>query len=392
MLVEFPLLLAAIALSIPCIVLLGECLSALLTRPAAPPQLSEDFDIAVLMPAHNEAGVIAQTLADLMPQLGPTDRLIVVADNCTDRTAEIASASGAMVIERTDPARRGKGYALDCGLKLLQKAPPAAVVVVDADCQVRRGSLHRLAAEAIAKQRPVQAVYLIDRPLAPTLKESVSMFAFKVKNLVRPLGMARLGLPCLLTGTGMAFPWASLARIDLGTSSIVEDMKLGLDLAIAGTPPLLCSTVTVVGPLPPCNIAAKTQRTRWEHGHLQMVGQYCPKLWIAAIAQGRWELVAIALDLSIPPLALLVAIWLVITMGASAIATVSGLWLSAFICYGAGLALVVAILSAWVKFAQSDISLRALLSVPAYILWKIPVYLKFIRAPQTEWVRTNRKV
>lgn len=392
MLVELPLLLIAIALALPCAVLFCECLAALSAKSAARPKLSADLDVAVLMPAHNEADVIVKTLAALKPQLGPADRLIVIADNCTDRTAELARKCGATVLDRTDKVRRGKGYALDYGLKMLVKAPPAAVVVVDADCQFRQGSLHRLAADAIAQQRPVQAVYLIDRPLRPTLKESVSLFAFKVKNLVRPLGMARLGLPCLLTGTGMAFPWTTLAKINLGTSSIVEDMKLGLDLAIAGTPPVLCPAVTVVGPLPPNNTAAETQRTRWEHGHLQMVSRYCPRLLAEAIRQGRWDLGAIALDLSIPPLALLVLIWVAVSLGMSAIALFSGRWLPALICYGSGLALVVSVLSAWVKFAQSDISLKTLLSVPAYILWKIPVYLKFIKAPQTEWVRTNRKV
>lgn len=392
MLVEYLLLLSAIALAIPCFVLLVECISALFARPAPPLRIRSEMELAVLMPAHNEAAGIVKTLRSLKPQLGPNDRLIVVADNCTDRTAELARDCGATVVERMDETRRGKGYALDYGLRLLAGAPPAAVVVVDADCQFRFGSLRRLAAGAIAQQCPVQAVYLIDRPVHPKLKESVSLFSFKVKNLVRPLGMARLGLPCLLTGTGMAFPWKVLAKVDLGTSSIVEDMKLGLDLAVSGESPALCSAVTVVGPLPPNDIAAKTQRTRWEHGHLQIILRYCPQLIAEAISQRRLDLFAIALDLAIPPLALLVMLWSVVSIGMTLMAGMSGVWLPAFVCYGAGMAMAIAVLLAWIKFARADISFRTLLSVPAYILWKIPLYLKFIRAPQTEWVRTNRKV
>lgn len=394
MLVEYLLLLAialAICLAIPCFVLLIECISALFARPTPPPRIRSEMALAVLMPAHNEAAGIVQTLRSLKPQLGPNDRLVVVADNCTDDTAELARECGAMVVERVDETRLGKGYALDYGLRLLSGDPPDAVAVVDADCQFRTGSLRRLAADAIAQRRPVQAVYLIDQPANPTLKESVSLFSFKVKNLVRPLGMARLGLPCLLTGTGMAFPWQVLAKVDLGTSSIVEDMKLGLDLAIARKSPLLCSAVTVVGPLPPNDVAAKTQRTRWEHGHLQIIFRYCPQLLWEAIVQRRLDLLALALDLAIPPLALLVTLWLVMSLGMTLLLA-SGVWLPAIICYESGFAIAIAVLLAWVKFARADISFRMLLGVPAYILWKIPLYLKFVSAPQTEWVRTNRKV
>lgn len=392
MLVEYLLLFLAIALAIPCFVLFVECFGALFARSGPPLRICSKMDLAVLVPAHNEAEGIVQTLRSLKPQLGPSDRLIVVADNCTDETAQLARDCGATVLERVDETRRGKGYALDYGLRLLASAPPAAVVVVDADCRFRMGSLRRLATEAIAQQRPVQAVYLIERPANPSLKESVSLFSFKVKNLVRPLGMARLGLPCLLTGTGMAFPWKILAKTDLGTSSIVEDMKLGLDLAVAGDSPALCAAVTVVGPLPPNDAAAKTQRTRWEHGHLQIILRYCPRLVWEAIAQRRLDLLALALDLSIPPLALLVMLWSAISIGITLAAAVSGGWLPALVCYGSGLAVAIAVLLAWARFARADISLRTLLSVPAYILWKIPLYLKFVRAPQTEWVRTNRKV
>ena len=394
--IQIPLLVIAIALAIPCAMLFLECLSAVVGSvlkvplTAVPPK--ENISVAVVMPAHNEAEVIVDTLAALTPQLLPQDRLIVVADNCTDETAQLARKAGATVLERTDDKRRGKGYALDCGLRFLAASPPHAVVIVDADCQFRKGSVRILAGEAIARQRPVQGVYLIDRPAQPSLKEAVSAFAFKVKNLVRPLGLSQLGLPCLLTGTGMAFPWSVMTMVDLASSSIVEDMKLGFDLAIAGKSPAMCAVVTVVGPLPPSDADAKTQRTRWEHGHLQLISHYCPRLFAQAVIQGRLDLWAIATDLLIPPLSLLVTLWLGITLLVTLASGVSGLWLPAFICYGAGLGLAIAVISAWAKFAQSDLTLKTLLSVPMYVLWKIPVYLKFVTEPQVEWVRTRRQV
>lgn len=390
--VEIPLLIISIALAIPCAVLFIECLSALLARSESLSGTDESFSITVLMPAHNESAVIADTLAALTPQLMPQDRLIVVADNCTDNTAQIARQAGATVLERNDEVNRGKGFALDCGLRFMAASPPAAVVMVDADCQFRQGSVRDLARSSVTSCRPVQGVYLIDKPVEPSLKEAVSTFAFKVKNLVRPLGLKQLNLPCLLTGTGMAFPWSVITTIDLASSSIVEDMKLGFDLAIAGKPPLLCPGVTVVGPLPPNDEAAKTQRTRWEHGHLQLISRYCPQLVAKALTQGRFDLFATGLDLLIPPLSLLVALWAVISTLMTLASWLSGFWLPAWICYGAGFGLITAVVSAWARFAQSDLALKTLLSVPLYILWKIPVYLKFITEPQVEWVRTRRQV
>lgn len=343
------------------------------------------------MPAHNEAEVIAHTLAALTPQLTAQDRLIVVADNCTDHTAQIAREAGAIVLERSDRHRRGKGYALDYGLRSIAAAPPDVVVIVDADCRFERGSVRQLAQTALAQQRPVQAVYLLEQIEQPSLKESVSAFAFKVKNLVRPLGLARLNLPCLLTGTGMAFPWPIMATVDLASSSIVEDMKLGFDLAIANSPPLLCPAVNVVGPLPPTDEAAKTQRTRWEHGHLQLISRYGPRLIAQAVAQGRLGLLAIALDLLVPPLSLLVMLGLAIAALMTLAGAITGFWLAAQICYGALLAIIAAVIMSWAKFAQADISLKKLLSIPLYLLWKVPLYLKFLTNPQVEWVRTRRE-
>src|SRR5262249_21191350 len=173
----FAWLLVAVLL-VPLVVLLVECLAALLPRrrgaadPTAPrPRW------AVLVPAHDEETGIGRTLADLVPQAGPGDRVLVVADNCSDRTAEVARAAGATVTERTSgPDKRGKGFALDHGVRQLEADPPDAVVIVDADCQVPAGGIERLAREAVATGRPVQAVYLMDVPPAGGPTKQLSAF------------------------------------------------------------------------------------------------------------------------------------------------------------------------------------------------------------------------
>ena len=94
--------------------------------------------LAVLVPAHNELVGLRPTLADLKRQLRSDDRLLVVADNCDDDTATVATSLGAEVTVRTDPTKIGKGYALDWGLNHLAKDAPDLVIIVDADCRVTK--------------------------------------------------------------------------------------------------------------------------------------------------------------------------------------------------------------------------------------------------------------
>ncbi|MEO1400895.1 MAG: glycosyltransferase [Cyanobacteria bacterium J06635_1] len=326
----------------------------------------------------------------ICPQLSADDRLLVVADNCTDNTAAVAAAAGASVIKRRNESLRGKGYALDFGLQHLAQSPPDVVIIVDADCRVSPGSIALLSQTAIAAKRPVQGTYLLELPTKPSAKAQISAFAFKIKNLVRPLGCRWLGQPSPLTGTGMAFPWSVLSAVDLASDNLVEDMKLGLDLALAGYPPIFCREALILSELPQTDKGAVGQRTRWEHGHLQVLRQYVPKLLMASLHQRRFDLTAMALDLCVPPLALLVMLW----AGISAFTTLAAWWLAAgwivFPSYLAGGLMLGGILLAWVGFAKEDLPLKQLLSVPFYILWKLPIYLSFLTKPQSKWIRTER--
>jgi cellulose synthase/poly-beta-1,6-N-acetylglucosamine synthase-like glycosyltransferase len=371
--------------------LLVECVAAVGSQPVCSAPRHEIVPrVAILMPAHNEELGLAATLSRLNPQLSATDRLVVVADNCDDATADIAQAAGAIVIARRDPVRRGKGYALDFGLNFLAIDPPDVVIILDADCWVQPNAINQLVQTAIATGRPVQSSYLMAQPDRPSAQTAVVAFAFKVKNLVRLQGLARLGLPSLLTGTGMAFPWVALRSVNLASGHIVEDMKLGLDLAIAGHPPIFCPTAQVLGQLPQAQTATNQQRTRWEHGHLQTLIAYGPKLLQAAIGQRRWQLATMAVDFCIPPLSLLVMLWVGLTTAALVAAVLGASWLPAGVCALAGICLFSAILTAWWQFGRSELPLAQLLTIPCYILSKIPLYFKFLINPERRWIRTER--
>jgi cellulose synthase/poly-beta-1,6-N-acetylglucosamine synthase-like glycosyltransferase len=351
--------------------------------------------VAILVPAHNEAAVIASTLSRLLPQLRPGDRLLVIADNCTDDTAAIARANGAIVIERWDTQHRGKGYAMGFGLRYLAADPPDVVVMVDADCLLEHSpttpgwAIAHLAQQAYLTGHPIQATYLMVVPENPSLKDSISAMAVMIKNRVRPLGLSRLGFPCVLTGSGMAFPWAVIRSVSLAHDKTVDDMQLTIDLALAGYMTGYCPGVRLTGRLME-NQAARSQRSRWEHGHLDVMLTQVPRLLSAALRQRRIDLALLALDLSVLPLSLLGMVWAI----ASSLAL--GLWLIGgsvlpLLLFGLQAAmLLLSILGSWLRFDRCGISLTQLLGIPLYVMWKIPVYVAFLIKPQTKWVRTER--
>ncbi len=265
--------------------------------------------VGVLVPAHDEEAVIRSTLESIRCQLAEGDRLLVIADNCTDSTARIAADCGAEVIERSDALRRGKGYALQSGLDRFADDRPAVVVVIDADCQLMPGCLSMLARQVAATSRPAQACYLMTPPPVPRAVDVISSLAILVKNRVRPLGMSRMGLPCLITGSGSAFPWQALQVRSFSGGNIVEDMQFAVDLALAGFAPRYCDEAVVLAGLPDRHSAFLSQRRRWEHGHLQTLFSAGSSTLGGVSANGRRiDLVAMAADLSVPPLSLLTAI------------------------------------------------------------------------------------
>jgi hypothetical protein len=216
----------------------------------------------------------------------------------------------------------------------------------------------------------------------------ISTFAFRVRNLVRPLGNSMLGIPCPLMGNGMAIPWHALARIHLASSSIVEDLQMGIDLAVAGYSPAFNCEGLAIGILPASAQTAQAQRRRWEHGRLETIVRQVPRLAVEAGRQRRWDLLGMALDTAVPPLALVVILTSLLGLFALAIGLVAQLWWPTLVTVVSALQLIVAIGIAWLRFAR-DIPGIALLTVPLYVLRKLPMYAAFVWRRQRQWGRSD---
>lgn len=386
--------LAAWLLAIPLCALLGYLMLELAMglsslRPTVGVDRAKAPSSVILVPAHNEAADIGRTVEGLR-LAAPAVRILVVADNCTDNTAQLARAAGAEVTERLDLNQRGKGFAVAFGREALRSDPPQAVLVIDADCALAPGSAARLAAITVLLGQPVQATNLLlaRADAAPLVR--ISNFAMMIKNLVRARGLMRLGNGALLFGTGMAFPWPLFERLPLATADAVEDLQMGLWLAAQGIPVTL-DDQSLVTSLAASVEDSRGQRSRWEHGFLQTAAQQAVPLLIAGICQRSRLLGALGAHLLIPPLAFLVLISVAMLALTALLCALSGSWTPLWI---AGLAFVgvsVLLLIAWWREGREILPFTALLSTPLYVLWKIPIYLRFVTNRQSGWNRTPRE-
>lgn len=389
---------SALLLTVPAVVLLIQLTTAWpIRRQKLDGALSDDRSsevdrarLAVLMPAHNEAAGIAVAIDAVKCQLRPGDRLLVVADNCHDDTAEVAVNAGAQVARRSDVQRRGKGYALDFGVRWLAADPPEVLIVIDADCKVHPGTLNSLAWACMTHQRPIQALYLMRSTPGASLKTRIAEFAWTVKNHARALGNQRLGMPCQLMGSGMAFTWSQVSQAPLASGHLVEDLQLGLHMAAIGKPPYFCPDAFVTSFFPVSEDGLAAQRTRWEHGYLSVMFTHGPQLLCQAVLKGRVAPLFVAVDLCVPPIASLLLMQIGSLLCCALFMALSGYVLPLAIAILALAATMFALGLGWTRFGRHIISLKDLIGIPAYVVGKIPMYLSALRRRQVEWIRTRR--
>jgi cellulose synthase/poly-beta-1,6-N-acetylglucosamine synthase-like glycosyltransferase len=345
-----------------------------------------------LIPAHNEGVGILPTIRDIQAQLGPNDSILVVADNCTDDTAAIVRAAGVEVAVRADPVRRGKGYALEFGMRQLCLNPPDVVVIMDADCRLGENALRCMSERAMASGHPVQSLYLMLAPENAPPGKGVNLFTWRVKNWIRPIGLGLFGLPTQLFGTGMAFPFSLLKGRDLGNSRLAEDCALGIALASAGYPPLFVSEARVHSHFPVSQAGSESQRQRWERGHLENIIDLVPGALAKSLRDRNLGLAALAIDMAVPPLSLLVLVTALCAV-LGGVACVLGAPLAALAIPSLSVLLVVlGTALAWRAVGRDVLPLRELLRLPLHAIRKLGFYHGIASGKaSSSWIRTDRK-
>lgn len=345
----------------------------------------------IVIPAHDEAAGIQQTVAGCLAMDYPRERFAVwvVADNCSDDTERLAREAGAQVLRRTDESRRSKGHALEFFFTHALADPELsradAAVVIDADTRCAEDLLAHFAAALGRGRKWLQAYDTIANPEA-SWRTRLMTYAFALYNGTWLLGQERLGLSVGLRGNGMCFALPALRRQPFCTYGLVEDVEFGWRLRLRGERahfvPQARVYATMLGPRQDRGGAAAGQRLRWEVGRRQLRALFRRPLLTAPGLRPAARLLYL-LDLHSPPLARLgAALLLAIALGLAGGPLLHLAQAVLLLCLGAYLVSPFLVMGLPWRFA------RSLLHAPRYALWK--ALLLFKKKPAA-WVRTARE-
>jgi cellulose synthase/poly-beta-1,6-N-acetylglucosamine synthase-like glycosyltransferase len=344
----------------------------------------------VLIPAHNEQSGIQATLRSLggCQYASIARRIVVIADNCTDRTADCARQEGVEAWERRDLTKQGKGFALAWALDRLQAEGNSfdAVVMLDADCTASPNMLSAIDLRLRSGASAVQVNYLAGNPYASSAS-ALRFAGLALMNTVRFLGKQRLGLSCGLVGSGMAFTRDLLSREPWMAMGLVEDSEYHMRLVMAGERAEFASEAWISSAMP--TALRSSSEERWEQGKLQLIRRWSLRLVFAGLARRDIVRVHAGLECLIPPQSLIAAgsvgsAFVGLLLGSRRLVLLSSITLgSQFAFVLAGLRLVRAPLQVY----------RALLVAPALIVSKMTLYTRLLggRGP-TSWIRTEREM
>lgn len=236
---------------------------------------------ALIVAAHNEEAVIANLIRSLKNQSYSKDcfDIFVIADNCTDKTAEIARAEGAVVYERVNDKKRGKGFALEWFFEKLFKMEKQYdyIAIFDADNLVSPDFLMKMNESANCGHKVVQCFLDSKNPYDSWVSASYS-FCFWTMNRVFQLARHKIGLCCELSGTGFIIQTELLKELGWGATCLTEDMEFTMKAAYSGEKITFNYEARVYDEKPVTLRQSWRQRVRWMRGHCDVASRYFFKL------------------------------------------------------------------------------------------------------------------
>jgi cellulose synthase/poly-beta-1,6-N-acetylglucosamine synthase-like glycosyltransferase len=362
---------------------------ALCRRERAVTDAGRVYRFVMVVPAHNEES----RLPALFESIARLDRgahtltIAVIADHCSDRSAEIARDAGATVFDRSNGAR-SKGAAI--GWLLAEPAFVAlrrdAVIFLDADCTVSNNLLQEFARSLDGGARVVQAYYNVTDPSASASLELREM-AFALVHLLRPLGRTLYGGSAGLKGTGMCFESAVLDEIGWPSESLAEDAEQHLRLLRLGHRVDFARNARVSGFMAKSLSGSRDQHRRWESGRMHLTGQ-AASLFVRGLRSRSIAMIDGAFEQLIPPLSLVFAA-LVVGLAATLVLETWTAMAVAAASLGAIVFYVAA--GAWLLAPSLRSLARAGAAMPGYVMWKLWTYVRSLAVrPGAAWVRTSR--
>lgn len=359
------------------------------TRQTKLPPQPPEHRFAILIPAHNEERLLPSLLENLHQLDYPRElyTIHVVADNCADRTAEVARLGGAVVHERFDTTQLGKGYALEWLIERLWARSEAfdAILILDSDSIISQNFLSVMAARLASGEEAIQAYYAVRDP-AGSWNASLRAIALAALHFLRPLARSVLGASTGLKGNGMVFA-ADIIKQYRWPASLTEDIEYHMSLILDGRRVTFAPDAVVWAEMPSSLAAAQTQNVRWERGRQEMVRNYVPRLLKAAVVRRSFLLFDAAVEQLIPPFSIVAGATVICLLLAGLLQDRIGLWVALALLAGQALYTLAALFLSRLPARVY----QALLYVPVFIGWKVWLYLRvLVGLDRKGWVRTAR--
>ena len=237
-----------------------------------------------IIPAHNEEAVVANLIESLKNQNYDKSLydIYVIADNCTDKTAQVARDAGAIVYERFDENKKTKGYALDWFLqqKIKENAPYDALFVFDADNIVDKEFIKNMNKKLCQGEDVVQGYRDIKNPTDSWITAGYALFYWTMHRFYH-LARYNIGLSPLLNGTGFMVRFDVIKPQGWKTVTLTEDIEFSLQRIIKGKKLGWATDAIVYDEQPVGFKQSWSQRSRWTVGHIQCIKEYTKNLAVA---------------------------------------------------------------------------------------------------------------
>jgi cellulose synthase/poly-beta-1,6-N-acetylglucosamine synthase-like glycosyltransferase len=374
------------------IVLMMASLPSLLRRRRRP-QVPPRTRFLVVIPAHNEAELIGETVRSVLASDYPSSlrEVVVIADNCADDTAAQARAAGAACLERVDLNRRGKPWALHWVFRTLDLSAYDGIAMIDADTVVDAQFLRVMDGRLQRGERALQGYYGVLNPDESWLTRLAGLPAALNNYFVYP-GKQALGLSCSLAGNGMCFDGALIRRLGWNAFTLSEDWEYYLLLALDGVVVTSAADAIIYGQVARSLELGQAQRIRWMKGRTQALALH----WRALVRKGLREGTLVPLDAmfdiarpthsillvwSLCYLALTLGLWWGGAIPASPVVVASFILIAQIVYFLAGLAIGRPPLRTWL----------ALAAVPWYLAWKSILTIRALFSlHERTWVKTTR--
>ena len=238
----------------------------------------------MILPAHNEASVIGALVESLQALDYPKELydIYVIADNCTDNTAQIAKNLGAIVYERFDEKRKTKGFAMQWFLnqKIKENADYDAFCVFDADNVVDKNFLNAMNKKLCQGEEIVQGYRDIKNPADSWISAGYALF-YWMMNRFYHLARYNLGLSPLINGTGFMVDFNLIKPTGWDTITLTEDIEFSLKNIAKGRKLGWATDAIVYDEQPTSFKQSWSQRSRWTVGHMQCLKVYTGQLYKA---------------------------------------------------------------------------------------------------------------